>query len=148
MMKTKPTFVSPLCAMYFLFRPAPPPPQSENKTTSVWRKSSAESASTAVDSQKHPSIIMPNTLNFALQKSRRFELDSYDSYKQQEKKTLTQETPDPTYSAACCFTTSALRHEVSSVGSRTVPAAGWKYVKSSKNHKDSGQRLSKIYTKY
>ena len=80
MMKT--TFVSPLCAMYFLFRPAPPP-QSENKTTSVCRKTSAESVSTAVDLQKHPSIIMPNTLNFALQKSRRFELDSY---KQQEKK--------------------------------------------------------------
>jgi len=82
---------STLCHVFFV-PPCPPPPQSQNKTTSVWRKTSAESASTAVDSQKHPSIIMPNTLNFALQKSRRFELDSY---KQQEKKTLTQETPDP-----------------------------------------------------
>lgn len=68
---------------------------------------------------------MPNTLNFSLQKSRRFELDSY---KQQEKNS-DPGNARPTYSAVCCFTTSALRHEVSSVGSRTVPAAGWKYVK-------------------
>ena len=57
---------STLCHVFFV-PPCPPRPKSK-QTTSVWRKTSAESASTAVDSQKHPSIIMPNTLIFPCRK--------------------------------------------------------------------------------